>query len=65
MIRLMVVLLMFFLNGEYVFTFMRNRCHSAEWVWNLRTKLCSIASGKLNDSRISLQGFDIRDICFR
>ena len=53
-----------FLNGEYGFTSMRSRCQSMEWVWNFRTKLCSIASGKRNGSRVSLQGFDIRDIMF-
>ena len=57
-----MVLLMFFLNDEYVFTSMRSRCHSTESVWNLRTELCSIDSGKWNDSRISLQGFHIRDM---
>ena len=34
-------------------------CYSREWVWNLRTKLCCIISGKWNLSRVSLQGFDI------
>ena len=34
-------------------------CYSREWVWNLRTKLRGIASGKWNISRVSLQGFDI------
>ena len=29
-------------------------CYSREWVWNLRTKLCYIASGKWNVSRFSL-----------
>ena len=53
-----------FLNGDYSFTSIRSRCHSMEWVWKLRTKLCSIASGKGNDSRVSLQDFDIRDIMF-
>ena len=35
-----------FSNGECGFTSMRRRCHSTEWVWNLRTKLCSIPLGK-------------------
>ena len=30
-----------FLNGEYGFTSMKSRCHSMEWVWNLRIKLRS------------------------
>ena len=30
-----------FLNGEYGFPSMRSRCHSMEWVWNLRIKLHS------------------------
>ena len=64
-IGLMVVLLtFFFLNGEYGFTSMGSWCYSTEWVWNLKKKLCSIASGKWNDSRVSLQGFDIRYIMF-
>ena len=51
-----------FLNGEYCCTSVRSsRCHSVEWVWNLKTKLCSIAC----DSRISLQGFHIRNIMFQ
>ena len=34
-------------------------CYSREWVWNLRTKLCCIASGKWNFSRVSLQELGI------
>ena len=52
------------LNGEYGFTSIRSRCHSTEWMWNLGTKLCTIASGKLNGSRVALQGFGIRDTMF-
>ena len=33
--------------------------YSREWVWNLRTKLCCLASEKWNVSRVSLWGFDI------
>ena len=50
-----------FFNGEYGFNSMRSRCHSTEWVWSLGTKLCSIASGKWNDSSVSLQRSDISD----
>ena len=35
-----------FLNGEYGFTSMGSYCYYTEWVWNLLTKLCYIASGK-------------------
>ena len=40
-------------------------CYSKEWVWNLRTKLCCIASGMRSSasgirSRVSLQELDIR-----
>ena len=35
-----------------------------EWVWNLKTKLCCIASGEWNARRVSLQEFDIRYIMF-
>ena len=34
-------------------------CYSWEWVWNLMTKLCCVASGKWNISRVWLQEFDI------
>ena len=50
------------LNSKYGFNFMGSWWYSMEWVWNLRTKLCSIASRKWNFSRVSLQGFDIRYI---
>ena len=48
------------LDGEYGFTFMGSWYYSMEWVWNLRTKLCCIASGKWNVTRVLLQWFDIR-----
>ena len=32
--------------------------------WNLRTKLCCIASGTWNVSTVSLQGFDVRYAMF-
>ena len=35
-------------------------CYSREWVWNSRTTLCCIASGKWNVSKVSSQKFDIR-----
>ena len=50
------------LNSKYGLSFMGSWWYSMEWAWNLRTKLCSIASGKCNFSRVSLQGFDIRYI---
>ena len=34
-----------FLDGEYGFTSMGSRSYTRELVWNLRTKLCCIASG--------------------
>ena len=34
-------------------------CYSSEWVWNSRTKLCYIALGECNASKVSLQEFDI------
>ena len=33
--------------------------YSRELVWNLRTKLCCIASGKTNASSVSRQEFDV------
>ena len=36
----------FFTCGEYGFGSMGSSFHSREWVWNLKTKLCCIASGK-------------------
>ena len=33
-------------HGEYGFSSMGSWCYSREWVWNLRTRFCCIASGK-------------------
>ena len=54
-----------YLVNKLVFLFygissMGSRCYFRDWVWNSRTKLCSIASGKWNVGRVSLQKFDIR-----
>ena len=54
----------FFTCGEYGFGSMGSSFHSREWVWNLKTKLCCIASGKWDISRVSLQGFGIRYVMF-
>ena len=43
---LLTVFFFFFLNDEYGFISMENWCYSTEWVWNLRTQLCRIASRK-------------------
>ena len=58
MIALMVVLLTFFPLVSMVLV-IRSWCYCKEWAWNLRTKLCWIASGKWNVSRVSLHGFGI------
>ena len=60
----MVVLLTFFTHDEYDFSSMESWCYIREWLRNLRTKLCCIASGEWNVSRVSLQKFDIRYIMF-
>ena len=65
MTGLMVVLLMLFLDGEYGFTSMWSWCYSRECVWNLRIRLCCIASAKWNVSRVALQGFDIGYVIFK
>ena len=65
MIGLMVVLLMLFLDGEYGFTSIRSWCYSRECIWNLRIRLCCIASAKWNVSRVSLQRFDIGYVIFK
>ena len=44
----------FITHDQFGFSSMGSRCHCNEWVWNSRTKLCWIASGKWNDSRLSL-----------
>ena len=54
----------FFPHGEYGFSSKVSWCYSREWVWSSRTKLCCIASGKWNISRVSLQKFDNRYIMF-
>ena len=53
-----------FLDDEYGFTSMGSWCYLRGWVWSLSTKLCCIASGKRNVSRVSLQQFDIRYVMF-
>ena len=60
----MVVLLRFFIHGEYGFSSMGSWCYSREFVWNLKTKLCHITSGKGTVSSVLLQEFDIRYIIF-
>ena len=55
-IRLMVTSLRL-LCAWYGFSSMGSWCYSREWVWNSRKKLCYIASGKWNVSRVSLQKF--------
>ena len=54
----------FFTYGEYGFTFKGSWSYSRKWVWNLRTRLCCLASGNWNVSRDTLQEFDIRYIMF-
>ena len=44
----------FITHDRFGFSSMGSRCHYNEWVWNSRTNLCWIASGKCNDSRFSL-----------
>ena len=44
----------------YGISSMGSRCYFRDWVWSSRTKLCCIASGKWNVSRVSIQEFDIR-----
>ena len=61
MIELMLVLLTFF-DIVIMVLLIGSWCYSREWVRNLRTKLCSIASGKWNVSKVSLQRFDINYI---
>ena len=56
MIGLMVVLLTVFFMVSMVLL-IGSWCYSREWIWNLWTKLCCIASGKWNVSWVSLQGF--------
>ena len=51
MIGLMLVLLTFFDMVSMVFSIV-SWCYSREWVWNLRTKLCCIASVKWNVSSL-------------
>ena len=46
MIGLMVVLLMSFSRMVYGFSSSGSWSYSREWVWNLGTELCNIASGK-------------------
>ena len=53
-----------FLHGEYGFSSVVNYCYSGEWLWNSRAKVCCMASGKKNASRISLQEFGITYIVF-
>ena len=56
----------FFTHGM-VLVLWGSLCYSKEWVWNLRTKLCCIASGMWSSasgtwSRVSLQELEIRYI---
>ena len=37
-------------------------CYFREWLWNTRAKICCMASGKSNTSRVSPQEFNIRYI---
>ena len=39
-------------------------CYSREWAWNSRAKLFCITLGESNDSRVSLQELDFRNITF-
>ena len=49
---------------EYGFISLGSWSYSREWVWDLRTKLCCIATGKWNVSSVALQEFDNRYIMF-
>ena len=60
----LMILLTFFGMVSMAFFLWRVDAISTEWIWNLRTKLYFIASGKWNVSRVSLQGFGIRYIMF-
>ena len=53
----MVVLLTFFVHGEYDSRPVRSWCYTREWVWG---KTCCITSGGWNNSRISLQELNFR-----
>ena len=55
MIGLIVVLLTF-LNGEYVFTSMESRCYTRKMIWNLRAKLYCSASRNLSVRRFHYRG---------
>ena len=35
-----------FLHGQYGFSSVGSCCYSREWLWNSRTKLCCMATGK-------------------
>ena len=37
---------LFLTLGNFGFSSMRSWCCSMSWVWNIRTELCRIASGK-------------------
>ena len=45
----------FFTYSEYGYSSMETWSYSREWVWNLRMKLCCIASWKWYISRVKLQ----------
>ena len=51
-----------FKNGEYGFSSIGSWCYSRKWVWDSMTKLCCIALGECNASKVSLQEFDIRSM---
>ena len=61
---IMVVLLMFYLHGEYGYSSVGSYCYSREWLWNTRAKIGCMDLGKWNTSRVSPQEFDIRYIVF-
>ena len=48
-----------FMCGECSFNSLGSWSYSREWVWNLGTKVCCIASGKSNVSWVTLPEFNI------
>ena len=53
--RLIVVLLMFFLEWGVWFQYCVIWCYFREWVWNSRTKLCSISPPLLQGSKATVR----------
>ena len=43
---IMVVLSMFYFHGEYGYSSVGSYCHSREWLWNTKAKICCMASRK-------------------